>query len=453
MIVTGKHLPRRTFLKGVGATLALPFLDAMLPARAMAAADTAAQRVRRLGVVYVPHGAVMPNWTPTSAGPGFELSHILEPLAPYRDQLVVLSGLANKPALALPGDPAGEHGRTGGAFLTGVHAKPTEGADVEAAVSMDQIAAAHFEDVTQLSSLQLGLEATDLAGACDVGFSCSYTNTLSWRTPTTPLPIENNPRAVFERLFGDQDSTDKTARLERLSQERSILDSVGEKVKRLEQEIGAGDRNKLTEYLDSIRDVERRIALAEQQADRPIPTVERPGGAIPDTFVEHAKLMMDLQVLAYQTDLTRVITFMLSKELSNRTYPEIGVPDPHHPLSHHGDDPKKLERLTKLNRFHMETFTYYLERLRATPDGEGTLLDNITLLYGSGMGNSNLHDPHDLPMLLLGGGSGTLRGGRHVRVAEDTPLTNLFLTLLDKLGLPIENFGDSTGKLQELSEV
>ena len=452
MIVTGKSIPRRTFLKGAGAALALPLLDAMAPALA-ATRDTAAQRIRRLGIVYVPHGAVMPNWTPATAGEGFELSPILEPLRPFRDQLVVLSGLANKPALAVPGDPAGEHGRTGGAFLTGVHAKPTEGADVEAAVSMDQIAASHFEQTTQLSSLQLGLEATDLAGACDVGFSCSYTNTLSWRTPTTPLPIENNPRAVFERLFGDQDSTDKSARLERIHSERSILDSVSRKVRDLERQIGAGDRSKLSEYLDSIRDVERRISLAEKQADRPIPTIERPAGSIPDTFVEHAKLMMDLQVLAYQTDLTRVITFMMSKELSNRTYPEIGVPDPHHPLSHHGDDPAKLEKLTKLNRFHLETFTYYLERLRATPDGDGTLLDNITLMYGSGMGNSNLHDPHNLPMLLLGGGSGSLRGGRHVRLAEDTPVTNLYLTLLDKLGLPIEKFGDSTGKLAELSEV
>ena len=452
MIVTRKSLNRRTFLKGAGATLTLPLLDAMVPALA-ATRDTAARKAGRLAVVYVPHGAVMPNWTPAATGAGFELSPILEPLAPFRDQLLVLTGLANKPALALPGDPAGEHGRTGGAFLTGVHAKPTEGADVQAAVSMDQIAATHFEQQTQLSSLQLGLEATDLAGACDVGFSCSYTNTLSWRTPTTPLPIENNPRAVFERLFGDQDSTDPSARRERISKERSILDSVSQKVTDLERRLGAGDRNKLTEFLESIRDVERRIEIAEKQTDRELPTVERPAGGIPDTFVDHAKLMMDLQVLAYQTDLTRVITFMMSKELSNRTYPEIGVPDPHHPLSHHGDDPAKLEKLTRLNQFHLETFTYYLERLRATPDGDGTLLDNITILYGSGMGNSNLHDPHDLPILLLGGGAGTLRSGRHVRYADDTPLTNLYLSLLDKLGVPIENFGDSTGKLEQLSEI
>ncbi len=452
MIITKKTLPRRTFLKGVGATLALPLLDSMVPALA-AVRDTVARPIGRLGIVYVPHGAVMPNWTPSTVGADYELSRILKPLAPFREQLLVLSGLANEPALALPGDPAGEHGRTGGAFLTGVHAKPTEGADVRAAVSMDQIAASHLQNETQLSSLQLGLESNDLAGACDVGFSCSYINTLSWRTPTTPLPTENNPRAVFERLFGDRDSTDPVARLERIEKERSILDSVRQKTADLERRIGTGDRRKLTEFLESIRDVERRIEIAERQGDRPIPTVERPVGGIPDTFEKHAKLMMDLQVLAYQTDLTRVITFMMSKELSNRTYPEIGVPDPHHPLSHHGENSAKLEKLTKLNIFHLQTFAYFLERLQATPDGDGSLLDNVTILYGSGMGNSNVHDPHDLPILLLGGGAGRLRGGRHIRVPDGTPLTNLYLAMLDKLGVPIESFGDSTGRFEQLSEV
>ena len=452
MIITKKTLPRRTFLKGVGATLALPLLDSMVPALA-AVRDTVARPVGRLGVVYVPHGAVMHNWTPAAVGADFELSPILQPLAPFRDQLLVLSGLNNEPASALPGDPAGGHGRIGGAFLTGVHAKPTEGADVRAGVSMDQIAASHFRHQTQLSSLQLALEATDLAGACDVGFSCSYINTLSWKTPTTPLPTENNPRAVFERLFGDQDSTDPKARLARIKKERSILDSVLQRVADLERNVGAGDRTKLTEYLEAVRDVERRIQIAEKQNNREMPALDRPSGGIPPTFEEHAKLMMDLQVLAYQTDMTRVITFMLSKELSNRTYPEIGVPDPHHPLSHHGENEKKLEKLTKLNTFHVQTFAYLLERLRATPDGDGTLLDNVTILYGSGMSNSNVHDNNRLPLLLAGGGAGRLHGGRHIRYPAGTPLTNLYMALLNNLGVPVESIGDSTGQVAHLSGV
>ena len=450
MITGKKSLPRRAFLRGVGATIALPLLDSMVPAFA-ATRDTAEKPISRLGVVYVPHGAVMDKWTPTATGKNFELSPILEPLAPFRDQLLVVSGLDNRPALHREGEPVAGHGPITGAFLTGAHAKPTEGANVESGVSMDQIAARHFAKDTQLASLELGLEENDIAGACDVGYSCAYINSISWRTPTTPLPVQNNPRAVFERLFGDSDTTETEARRARLLKEASILDAVTAKVSRLQAKLGASDRNKLDEYLESVRDIERRIQKAEEQIDRDLPLMERPSGAIPATFEAHCKVMMDLQVLAYQTDMTRVITFMISKELSNHTYPEIGVPEPHHPLSHHQERPESLEKLVKLQTFHMQMFAYYLEKLRSTPDGDGSLLDHILIMYGSGMGNSNLHDPRNLPMLVAGGGSGRIDTGNHIRCPEGTPLSNLFLTLLNKVGVPAENIGDSTGQIQQIS--
>jgi hypothetical protein len=450
MITGKKSLPRRAFLRGVGAAIALPLLDSMVPAFA-ATRDTAEKPISRLGVVYVPHGAVMDKWTPTATGKNFELSPILEPLAPFRDQLLVVSGLDNRPALHREGEPVAGHGPITGAFLTGAHAKPTEGANVESGVSMDQIAATHFAKYTQLASLELGLEENDIAGACDVGYSCAYINSISWRTPTTPLPVQNNPRAVFERLFGDSDTTETAARRARLLKEASILDAVTAKVARLQAKLGASDRNKLDEYLESVRDIERRIQKAEEQSDRDLPLMERPSGAIPATFEAHCKVMMDLQVLAYQTDMTRVITFMISKELSNHTYPEIGVPEPHHPLSHHQERPESLEKLVKLQTFHMQMFAYYLEKLRSTPDGDGSLLDHILIMYGSGMGNSNLHDPRNLPMLVAGGGSGRIDTGNHIRCPEGTPLSNLFLTLLNKVGVRAENIGDSTGQIQQIS--
>jgi hypothetical protein len=437
-------MPRRTFLRGVGATIALPLLDSMVPAFA-ATRDTVATPVSRLGVVYVPHGAVMNKWTPTAIGKNFELSPILEPLREFRDQLLVVSGLDNRPALHREGEPVAGHGPITGAFLSGAHAKPTEGANVESGVSMDQIAAAHFAKDTQLASLELGLEENGLAGACDVGYSCAYINSMSWRTPTTPLPVENNPRAVFERLFGDSDTTDSEARRARRRKQSSILDAVTAKVSRLQAKIGSSDRSKLDEYLESVRDIERRIQKAEEQSDRELPLMERPSGAIPATFEEHCKVMMDLQVLAYQTDMTRVITFMISKELSNHTYPEIGVPEPHHPLSHHQERPESLEKLVKLQTFHMQMFAYYLAKLKSTPDGEGSLLDNVMIMYGSGMGNSDLHDPRNLPMLVAGGGAGKIKTGNHIRCPEGTPLSNLFLTLLNKVGVSADSIGDSTG--------
>jgi hypothetical protein len=450
MIVTKKALPRRTMLRGLGAAIALPLLDGMVPALT-AFAKTAAKPTRRLGFMYVPMGAVMGNWTPAAEGSEFELTPILQPLAPYRDRLVVLTKLDNQPAVARLGEPAGGHGRIGGAFLTGVHAKPTEGADFAAGISVDQIAAGYLGRETQLASLELGLEASGLAGACDVGYSCAYVNTLSWRSATTPLPVENNPRAVFERLFGDSDSTDAAARLARIEKDRSVLDSVSQTVADLQRSLGQRDRAKLGEYLDAVREVERRIQKAEAQSEQELPAFERPAGSISSSFEEYAKLMLDLQLLAYQSDLTRVSTFMIAKELSSRTYPEIGVPDQHHPLSHHQNDPAKLAKLTKLNTFHMGLFAYYVERLKATPDGDGSLLDHVLIVYGSGMSNSNLHVPHKLPILLVGGGAGQIQGGRHLRFADQTPLTNLYLTVLDKMGVPMERVGDSTGKIGELS--
>ena len=451
-IVTKKVLPRRTLLRGLGATIALPLLDGMVPAFA-AIRTTVAKPTSRLGVVYVPMGAVMDNWTPAAEGAGFELSPILQPLAPFKDQLLVLTGLSNQPAVALQGEPAGGHGRISGAFLTGVHAKPTEGRDFQAGVSVDQIAAAQFRQHTQLASLELGLETSDLAGACDVGYSCAYINTLCWSSPTSPLPMETNPRAVFERLFGDQDTTDPETRLARIDKDRSILDSVNQRVVELERRLGSGDRTKLTEYLEAVRDVERRIQLAEAEGVRELPSFDRPAGDVPVSFTDYAKLMFDLQVLAYQADLTRVITFMIGKELSNRTFPEIAVPDPHHPLSHHRNNPESLQKLTKINTLHAQLLAYYLEKLRATPDGDGSLLDQMTIIYGSGMSNSNLHVPLGLPILLAGGGAGQLVGGRHLRYPDNTPLANVYQTVLNKLGVPVERIGDSTGTFTELSQV
>jgi hypothetical protein len=451
MIITKKALPRRAVLRGLGASIALPLLDGMVPALA-AHGNTAARPTSRFGVVYVPHGANMATWTPPMEGEAFELTPVLEPLASFRNRLLVLTGLDNKPAMALPGEPAGGHGRIGGAFLTGVHAKPTEGADFEAGISLDQIVAKELGQHTQLASLEVGLESTEFAGACDAGFSCAYTTTLSWRTPTTPLPMENNPRAVFERLFGDHDSTDPAARLARIRKNRSLLDAVTQEVAGLQKALGLRDRAKLTDYLEAVRDIERRIQKAEAQSTRELPVVEQPAG-VPASFEEYAKLMFDLQVLAYQSDLTRVITFMLGKELSNRTYPEIGVPDGHHVVSHHQNKPENLAKLTKIGAYHTKLFAYFLEKLQSTPDGEGSLLDSLTMIYGSGMSDSNLHNPQRLPILLVGGGAGQIKGGRHLRYPDATPLTNLYLTVLTKLRIPVERFGDSTGQLEQLSDV
>jgi hypothetical protein len=448
MFLSRLHLPRRAFLQGLGATIALPLLDGMVPALT-ALGQTAARPVRRLGIVYAPNGMNIWRWKPATEGPDFELTPVLEPLAPFRGRLLVLSGMSNQQADAVPGEGGGDHSRGQAAFLTGVHAKKTQGPDFQAGVSMDQIAARELGNETQLASLELALESNDLVGGCELGLSCAYTGTLSWRGPTSPVPVEIDPRAVFERLFGSSDTTDPKARLERLQTERSILDSVTSDLQRLQRRVGSSDRSKVADYLEAVRDIERRIQKAEQQSGRQLPLVEQPAG-VPASFAEHARLMFDLMALAYQTDLTRVCTFMIGREQSTRTYPEIGVPEPHHPISHHQQRPEYLEKLAKINVFHLQIFAEFLEKLRATPDGDGTLLDQVMLLYGSGLSNPDDHNHHDLPILLAGGGAGLLRGGRHIKYPLDTPLANLHLTLLDKMGVPLDRLGDSTGKIELL---
>jgi hypothetical protein len=450
MIATKKSLSRRTVLRGIGASVALPLLDAMVPAFTVTA-RTAASPVRRLGVVYVPNGIIMEKWTPATTGPAFELSPTLESLAPVQNRIVVVSGLTHQTAFPLAGEGAGDHARAAACFLTGVHPKKTEGADIHAGVSMDQIAARAVGRETPLASLELGCDPNYFLGACDAGYSCAYNNTLSWRTPTTPLPVEIEPRAVFERLFGDTASTDRSTRLARMQEDRSLLDSLAADVSRLQRGLGATDRSKLSQYLDAVRDIERRIQAAEQQSARSdLPQVARPSG-MPDRYAEHVQLMFDLQTLAYQADVTRVTTFMMSREVSSRTYLELGIPDPHHPMSHHQGDAGKIEKLAKINAFHVSLFAKFLETLRATPDGEGTLLDHAMIIYGCGISDSDQHLHDNLPVLVAGGGAGRIQGGRHLRCADGTPMTNLQMTLLDKMGVRVESLGDSTGRVSELS--
>ena len=452
MIITKTHLPRRTFLRGVGATLALPLLDGMVPALTQSRL-TAAAPVRRLGIVYVPNGVLMDEWTPDTTGADFELKSVMRSLAPYRTQLTVVSGLANKNGEALPGEGAGEHARAAGAFLTGVHIKKTAGADIRSGISMDQLAARAFEEETQLASLELSLDSKEPLGVCDPGYSCVYGNTLNWLGETTPLPMENNPRVVFERLFGGSGATSAEARLARMHEDRTILDVVSEKLARLRSTLGGRDRAKLDEYTEAIRDVERRIRLAEQQGLTDLSVaMEQPPG-IPDTFAEHAKLMYDLQVLAYQADLTRVITFMVAHETSARAYPEIDVSEAHHPLSHHGGDKEKIAKLIDVNSYHVELLSYYLQRLAATEDGDGSLLDHSMIMYGSGMSDGNAHNHSKLPIAVIGGGTGSLKGDRHIRYDDDPPVANLYLSLLGKLGVRPETLGDSTGPLTELTGI
>ena len=444
MMISRKALPRRTVLRGIGTTLALPLLDGMVPALT-ALSRTAARPVKRLGVVYVPNGIVMEQWTPAAAGAGFEMTPTLQPLTPFRDRLLVVSGLSNKGP-----DNVHETGATG--FLTGVPPRRTQGSELGAGVSVDQVVAGETARHTQLASLELALESGDDVGTCGAGYTCAYTNTICWRSATTPLPMETNPRTVFERLLGDAGGTDPAARLARIEQNRSLLDAVTDKVAALRRDLGARDRHKLGEYLEAVRDIERRIQRAEAQVDQPLPDIAAPLGT-PTAFDEHAKLMFDLQVLAYQTDLTRVVSFMLSREYSGRTYPEIGVPEAHHPTSHHQNDPDKLAKLARINTYHISLLAYYLEKLRATPDGDGSLLDHVMVLYGAGLSDGNRHSSENLPILLAGGGAGMLDCGRHVQCADPTPMSNLHVTLMDKLGLPVERFGTSTGGIETLSNV
>ena len=449
MIVMKKAISRRAMLRGIGTAVALPFLDAMVPALT-AAQNTSAKRVRRFGVVYHPNGVIYDKWLPKGTGADFEFSPVLSPLQQFRDKLVVVTGLYSDQAEAL-GDGGGDHSRASGTYLTGVHVKRSDTV-VENGISMDQIAAKTFERETQLSSLQLTVDDASLVGACDVGYSCAYSSTLSWLTPTLPLMAENNPRVVFERLFGSSDSTDKRVRASRLEQDRSILDSITDRVQALQRRLGPGDNRKVNDYLASLRDVERRIQKAEEQSAKDVPNVRQPEG-IPDGFEPHVALLYDLQLLAFQSDLTRVTTFMYGREQNGRPYPQIGIPEPHHPLTHHQNQPEKMEKCAKIQTYHVRLFADYLEKLRSTPDGDGSLLDHVILLYGGGISHSDRHTHGPLPTLVLGGGAGTIKGGRHIVVPEHTPLTNLQLTLLGKLGVPMEKFGDSTGQLKELSEL
>jgi hypothetical protein len=440
MFIAKKAISRRTILRGMGATIALPLLDSMVPALS-ALAKTAAKPVQRFGVVYVPNGMIMPSYLPRVEGAGFELTPTLSPLAHLREHVLVLSGLDCVPT---PGRSGGAHAKATTRFLTNV-SPPTSETWLDAGISMDQILANETGKQTQLASLELNIESSETAGACDVGFACPYTNTISWKGKSTPLPTQHDPRVVFERLFGDSGSTDPKARLARFRQQRSLLDSVTEEIAHLQGSLPQTDRAKLTEYLDAIRSVEQRIQLAEAQNDQELPIVANPGG-IPPNWEAHVMLMFDLQVLAYQCDLTRVITLMIGNEHSGMTYPQIGVPDAHHPISHHQQEPDKIAKIAKINQYHVQMFAKYLEKLQATPDGEGTLLDHVTLMYGAGIADSNSHSPLNIPMVLAGGGAGHLKGGRHINF-KNTPLANLHLTLLDQFGVHWDKLGDSTGRV------
>src|SRR2546422_75402 len=444
MIITKKALPRRTFLRGMGATLALPLLDAMVPSMTAQAA-TPAHPVRRLGFVYIPMGSNISQWTPPG-GPGklTELSPSLRSLAPLVDHLTVITNMELRNAYP------GTHATANAAFLSAATAKWTESSDYELATTVDQIAAKQLGQETRLPSLELAMDLLTTVGQCDNGYACVYQNNLSWSSPTTPLPAEAHPRIAFERLFGDGGTA--ADRLSELRKNSSLLDWVREDITRLQRKLGPGDRTKVTQYLDTVREVERRIQKAEAQtADSHLPDLDRPVG-VPASYADHARLMFDLQVLALQGDVTRVITFQLARETSNRTYPEIAVPDPHHPLSHHGNDPAKIARMAKINQFHVSLFAEFLGKLKATPEGNGTLLDHSLYLYGSGIGNPNVHDHTNLPILVAGGAAGGMKGGRHIKYDKPRPLAHLHLTLLDKVGVHLDKFADSNGKVDELFE-
>ncbi|HTR37524.1 MAG TPA: DUF1552 domain-containing protein [Bryobacteraceae bacterium] len=447
MFVTKKAISRRTVLRGVGTAIALPLLDAMVPAFAPAATT---KPVRRFGVFYHPNGVIYEEWLPKGSGANFELSPTLKGLEPFKDKTIVITGLFSDQAEAL-GDGGGDHSRACGSYLTGVHVKKSD-TELYNAVSMDQIVAKMYERDTQLSSLQMTADENSLLGSCDLGYSCAYSSTISWLTPTLPLMAENNPRVVFQRMFGSSDSTDPRVRAARLTQDKSLLDSVSERVNQLQHELGAADNRKMNDYLTSLRDVERRIQKAEEQSSKELPDVSQPAG-IPEKFEDQVRLLYDLQLLAFQSDLTRVTTFMYGREQTARPYPQIGVPEPHHPLTHHQGNPDKMAKCAKIQRYHIGLFAEYLGKLRDTPDGDGSLLDHVILLYGSGISNSDRHTHGPLPTFLVGGGCGTLKGGRHLVYPEHTPLTNLQLTLLHKLGVPAEKLGDSNGDFKNLADL
>jgi hypothetical protein len=443
MFVTKKHLPRRTFLRGMGVSLALPLLDSMIPARTLLA-QTAARPVPRLGFIYVPHGAIMDKWTPATIGDGFEFTPILKPIEPFRDRLNVVSGLGHKAA-----DTTAVHSLSPTTWLSGVRPKATQGVDAYAGVTADQVAAQAIGQDTILPSMELASEDhSGLIGSCDRDYGCIYMNTLSWRTPTTPMPMEINPRKVFERMFGQGGSASE--RLARIQEDRSILDAITKDAASLELKLGASDRQLMSQYLENVREIERRIERAESsQGDQDLLLPARPAG-VPFDYEEHIKLMYELMALAYQADVTRVITFMISREVSNRTYPQVGVTDGHHAISHHQNRAEKMEKNVRIQTYNIGQFSYFLEKLRDTPDGDGSLLDHSLLLYGSNMSNSNAHDHYPLPNVVIGGAAGRMKGGRHLKYPDHTPMTNLLVTMLDKVGVRQETLGDSSGRLADL---
>jgi len=443
MVITRLALPRRTFIRGMGATLALPLLDAMVPA--MSALSKGAPR---FAAIYCGNGANMNDWTPATEGVGFAFSPILKPLEAFRDRTLVLTGLDNFPATD-QGDSGGQHPRAAPAFMSCVHPKQTEGADVQAGTTIDQLIARQICRDSKLASLELAVDRNDVVGACDHGYACAYMNSMSWKTPTMPLPSETNPRAVFERLFGSGDTAE--ARVVRSQEDRSILDGVMQEISQLRRRVGPRDGAKLSEYLDAIRDVEQRIAKSESyNGDFAVP--ERPAG-VPETFKEYAELMFDLQALAFQADITRVSSFLMARENVNRSYSEIGLPEAHHSISHHGNNPEKMAVYSKLNTYHVETLAYFLRKLQAIPDGDGTLLDHSIVLYGSGMSDGNTHNNFNVPVVVVGGRDQQMKGNRHLVYQKGTPLANLSLSLMDKFGVNLERFGDSTGELDLLSGV
>lgn len=447
MIVTRKQLHRRTFLRGMGAAIALPMLDAMTPA--FAAPARLGKSPVRLAFTYVPNGITMAEWTPKGVGAAVEYSRVLKPLEAFRNDTVILSGLAQRNGNAL-GDGPGDHARAAAAYLTGVHPRKTAGADIQNGVSVDQIAAQHLGAESRFASLELGCDDSRTIGNCDSGYSCAYTNSLAWRGPATPMPPETNPRLVFERLFGDIDtSLSPEIRARRLRHRRSILDLVGQRTAQISADLGPADRRKLDEYLSSIREIEQRIERAEADMTGLVPTIDKPSG-IPVAYADYVNLMFDLQLIAFQTDMTRVVTLMMGREGSMRTYPEIGVPDPHHPLTHHRGNAEWIERVTKVNAMHMELFAGFIKKMKETPDGDGSLLDHSMIVYGSGLSDGNRHTHEDLPVLIVGRG-GAFKTDAHVQYPKNTPMNNLFLTLLDRMGVPSEQIGDSTGPIEQLT--
>jgi hypothetical protein len=446
MFITRKHLPRRSFLKGIGATLALPALDAMTPALA-----AEAKHPVRLAFVYVPNGVVNIDWwTPKGEGKNYEFARLTKPLERFRDDILMLTGLDDRNGNAL-GDGPGDHGRAGASFLSGVHCRKTAGADILAGISADQVAAQLVGSRTRFPSLELGCEDSRTVGNCDSGYSCAYTNSISWRTPTQPNPPEVNPRSVFERLFGTADlSLSPEIRARRAEYRKSILDLVRDDTRKLMGSLGASDRRKLDEYLYAVREIETRIATAEKENRAVTPPLEKPAG-IPIDFRDYAKLMCDLLLLAFQTDLTRISTLMFAREGSMRVYPEIGIPDPHHPLTHHRNNADWIEKVAVINTLHVELFTYLLDKLKTTKEGDGTLLDHSMIVYGAGISDGNRHNHENLPIVLAGRGDGSLKPGRHLVYKPGKPMTNLYLALLDCLGAHPEKIGDSTGRLDQLT--